>query len=47
MDHTTTLWLAHERTVEARQQAAEHRRARTLRRRTPARSLLARVRNER
>lgn len=43
MDHTT-MWRAEERTVEARQRAAELRRARGVR--SPARrSLLRRIRD--
>ncbi len=45
MDHTT-MWLAHERTIEARQKAAEIRRSRA--RHTPTlRSLLHRIRDGR
>jgi hypothetical protein len=45
MDHTT-MWLAHERTAEARQRAAETRLARAAR--TPTvRSLVRRIRNGR
>jgi hypothetical protein len=46
MDHTT-MWLAHERTIEARLRAAEIRRARTARRNAPVRSLLLRIRDGR
>jgi hypothetical protein len=43
MDHTT-MWLAREKTIEARQRAAEIRRARTAR--SPAlRALLHRIRD--
>lgn len=45
MDHTT-IWLAHEKTRELRQQAADTRRARAGRPR-PARSLLRQLRGER
>ena len=46
MDHTT-MWLAHERTIEAPPAAAEIRRARTSRRAGPVRSLLRRIRDGR
>lgn len=46
MDHTT-MWLAHEKTIEARQRAAEIRRARTSHRTGPLRSLLHRIRDGR
>lgn len=45
MDHTA-MWLAHEKTRELRQQAAEARRARAGRPR-PARSLLRQLRGDR
>jgi hypothetical protein len=43
----TTLWLAQERTIEARQRAAEDRQARTARRSTGDRTLLQRIRGKR
>jgi len=46
MDHTT-LWLAQERTIEARQKAAEMRQARAVRRAVGPRSLLQRIRGAR
>ncbi len=46
MDHTT-LWLAHQRTIEARQKAAEMRQARAVRHVAGHRSLLQRIRGGR
>ncbi len=40
----TTMWLAQERTIDARQRAAEDRRARAVRRRPGDRTLLERIR---
>jgi hypothetical protein len=46
MDHTT-IWLAHERTIEARRQAAEDRQGRIARRASSRRPLLQRIRGDR
>jgi hypothetical protein len=46
MDHTT-MWLAHERTIEARQKAADHREARAAQRASARRPLFQRIRGGR